>query len=394
MSCIDTLRLSTAEQTELLHYLEGDESGDGSANLRQHARLSYHPAAGIVISLSHPGGSVGLYLVRPRNLSAGGIGFLHGSYLHQGSRCGLVLRTVDGQRRTLCGHVAWCRHVRGHVHEAGIAFHETIDVRQFVDTCLRMDPAEAEGEAATSVPLPKLRGRALYVEDTPDDRALLAFQLGQMGVELHCVADVPEAMARLNDERFDLVLTGLWLPGLTGLDLIEQVNEMDAPPPVIALTADPNETVHREALQRGGKRVLVKPYTFQTLVDVLTPYLGPAEGAEPVPPEPLISRHWSTPAMRPLLSRYVARLDEQVEQIAQLLASTPPDPLLRKLVLEMKGSAGNFGYPAVSEAAHRLYELIEQQADAAALHDEQVRLKQLALAAKAGIESAESSDSD
>lgn len=392
MGCLDTLRLSPNEQTQLLRYLEGSGVG-AAAGQREHERINYRPVAGIVMSLEHPGGSNGLFLVRPRNLSGGGIGFLHGAYLHRGSRCGMALRMPGGGCHTIAGRIAWCRHVRGHVHEAGAAFAEPIEVHEFVNTCLRTDEPDPHGEPGPSTPMPAMTGRVLYVEDAEDERDLLKFQLGQLGVELHTADDVVAAIDRLEREAFDLILTGIWLPGLTGLDLIEQVRTHNAPTPVLALTADPTEALHREALARGAERVLVKPYTFQTLIDAMAPYL--ARNADHTAPTlPLVSQYASDPAMRPLIERYVDRLQDQVRQIETLLAKNPKEPALRKATLDIKGSAGNYGYPTLSEAAHRLYELTEQAGSAeellAVCGDEltaaQAHLTRLAEAARAGLD--------
>lgn len=381
MDYIDTLRLSADEQAELLRYL--DAKGDGlGAELRKHDRLGYRSGAGVILALKHPGGSVARYLVRPRNLGSGGLGFLHGSYLHQGSPCQLTLRASVGACQVIPGHVAWCRHVRGHIHEAGVAFDELIDPHAFVESCVRTDP-QNHGVASTSTPMPALDGRALYVDSAVEEQELFSFQFGQLGAQAQTVGDAVEAMGRLEQEAFDLVVTELQLPGLSGLELLEQVVAMSTPPPVVALTADPDESVHSEALERGARDVLLKPYSFESLVKTLQPYLcgsGPEAGES----APLVSEHWSQPGMRPLIERYVARLTAQVEQLEMMLTQNPRDRLLRPLALEIKGSAGNYGYPTVSELAQQLCNCIDASAPVAELTRLQTELARQAKAAEAG----------
>ena len=387
MSCIDTLRLSSNEQQELLRGLERDEADRGFANLRHHQRLSYQPAAGIVISLGHPGGSQALYLVRPRNISAGGIGFLHGNYLHEGSHCGLALRTIDKRTRTLAGRVAWCRHLRGRVHEVGVSFKQSIDIQQFVSDCLRTE----DDSDATSTLMPQLSGRVLHVEDAVEDQNLLRFQLGQLGVELDTAPNAVEAMQQVQQTRYDLILAGIWLPGMSGTELAAMLRERGCKSPVIALTADPTPAVHQEARDRGCEQVVVKPFTFERLVEVLRPYLGEAD-SDPGAPRELVSQYWSNAPMRPLIRQFVRNLPDQLAEcdaIVDKLDGEAPDPLLRKRCLALKGSAGGYGFPAVSEAARRLHELIEAEADADQLRDQYAHLKRLVEAAVAGLDKAD-----
>jgi len=128
---LDALRISDAEAQAVLRELDSAQptlpGGDG----RRHRRYAYHVPGGVGLQI--PGVSQ-TYLVRPRNLSRGGIAFLHGLYLYRGTACALVLRSLDGERVIVRGVVQQCRCVRGRIHEVRVRFVEEVDVELFVDT--------------------------------------------------------------------------------------------------------------------------------------------------------------------------------------------------------------------------------------------------------------------
>ena len=132
----------------------------------------------------------------------------------------------------------------------------------------------------------------------------------------------------------------------------------------------------------------MRPYTFEALVEVLRPHLGASEHAEPAVTR-LVSQQWSNTAMRPLIRQYVGRLDERMQQIEMLLDAPQPDPMLRKLCLELKGSAGSYGFPAISEAAQHLGEMVETAPPTDKLHEAHQSLRNLGDAAKQGLQDAD-----
>lgn len=86
----------------------------------------------VPIRIEHPGGGAVELLVCTRNISAGGLAFLHGGYVHRGSRCTVLLPTLDGRRQALVGTVAGGRLVEGRIHEFGVAFEQKVDPSRFV----------------------------------------------------------------------------------------------------------------------------------------------------------------------------------------------------------------------------------------------------------------------
>lgn len=62
--------------------------------------------------------------------------------------------------------------------------------------------------------------RILIVEDDPSSRECLALLLDGEGFQVHAVAAGPAALAKLAQEHYDILLTDLVMPGMSGLELI------------------------------------------------------------------------------------------------------------------------------------------------------------------------------
>jgi hypothetical protein len=122
--CIDTLRLSTKEWDQLQAVMETprDGGGFGRCDQRRDPRFPYRLGGSVIIEVVHPGGSRVRYIVRPRNLSRSGLGFLHGNFIYTGTRCVVMLMTQDGAAIPCNARVVRCRHIQGKVHGLGIKF--------------------------------------------------------------------------------------------------------------------------------------------------------------------------------------------------------------------------------------------------------------------------------
>lgn len=103
--------------------------------------------------------------------------------------------------------------------------------------------------------------RVLVVEDEPQYFSLIEamvedFEGGRFElVNEHRLAD---ARARLEYERFDLVLLDLGLPDSRGLGSLEELNQQQALPPTVVLTSLADEEAAVGALRQGAQDYLVK----------------------------------------------------------------------------------------------------------------------------------------
>jgi PilZ domain len=127
---IDTLRLTDEQWRELSDQL--DRVNPYETGQRRHERISYRKLAQIAVAIQQPNGQWAKYIVRSRDLSPSGIGFIHGSYIHTGSACRVILKDPKGQVVCLEGTVRRCDLVKGTAHNIGVQFREEINLNRFV----------------------------------------------------------------------------------------------------------------------------------------------------------------------------------------------------------------------------------------------------------------------
>lgn len=125
------LSLSNRQCEHLTRQLDTKAAELGIPLSREHERFAYR-ITDIPVHIEHPDGGTSGLLTFGRNLSSGGIAVLHGGYLHLGSRCTVILRTLAGDPTSIAGIVRHCRHIQGMSHEVGIQFDAEIRIEQFI----------------------------------------------------------------------------------------------------------------------------------------------------------------------------------------------------------------------------------------------------------------------
>src|SRR5690348_10175787 len=92
----------------------------------------------------------------------------------------------------------------------------------------------------------------LIVEDEPRMRRLLEISLGEEGHTVYMVDDAEMGIRALRKDAVDLVLTDLKLPGMSGLDFLEQAKELHPSVPVVVMTAYGSVETAVEAMKAGA----------------------------------------------------------------------------------------------------------------------------------------------
>jgi len=105
----------------------------------------------------------------------------------------------------------------------------------------------------------KPKGSILVVDDEPAMRLLLSSVLKEEGHDVTAAASGEEALRLIAKRHFHLVLTDLKMPGISGLELLEQVKRDDPGTAVIILTAFGTVEGAVEAMRMGAVHYLLKP---------------------------------------------------------------------------------------------------------------------------------------
>ena len=104
------------------------------------------------------------------------------------------------------------------------------------------------------------RGRILIVDDEELYRRALKRVLTRGGYDISTVPDANEAMTAVSAAHFDLVLCDLRMPGVSGLELIEQIKETKPDLPCILITGHGGIEQSIAALRAGAYWYLEKPF--------------------------------------------------------------------------------------------------------------------------------------
>jgi EAL domain-containing protein (putative c-di-GMP-specific phosphodiesterase class I) len=119
--------------------------------------------------------------------------------------------------------------------------------------------------APNSAPIGASRGRVLVADDELSLARSLARVLAGAGYEVITVADGPSAIEALQQYDFDVILSDIHMPGMSGVDLLRSVREHDLDVPVVLMTADPKIETATEAVELGALQYLVKPVAVDVL---------------------------------------------------------------------------------------------------------------------------------
>ena len=111
----------------------------------------------------------------------------------------------------------------------------------------------------------------LVVDDEQNMRNTLAFILEAANYQVTTAAEGREALeeilaARENGRPVDLLITDFRLPGLTGLQLIDELNYLKIKIPVLVITAYGNRSLFLELMRTGCADYLDKPFDYKELV--------------------------------------------------------------------------------------------------------------------------------
>lgn len=110
--------------------------------------------------------------------------------------------------------------------------------------------------------------RVLVVDDEPDIVALVAYHLAKSGYTVSTATSGPEGLAVARRDKPSLIVLDLMLPGLSGLEVMEELRSDIATSriAVLMLTARREESDRIKGLTLGADDYLTKPFSPQELV--------------------------------------------------------------------------------------------------------------------------------
>jgi CheY-like chemotaxis protein/HPt (histidine-containing phosphotransfer) domain-containing protein len=335
----NTIHFNAEQLGEFLDAREkGDSSGKGGAANRVFVRWPYRVAT-VTAKFVHPGGSESSVTVACRNLSAGGIGILHRTFLHKGTKCVLSLPDTRGNLVNVPGIVVRCIHVQGTIHELGVQFAKPVRARDFV----MMDPF-ADGFSFENVKPEDLKGTILYLDDSALDQSLVRHFLRETQMRLLVAEDRKAAVEKIA-EGVDLILCDYNLANDNGAQVVQSLRADGVTSPIIMVTADTSKQTRDAMMNAEANAFISKPLSAQTLFRAIAEFIvvGTSSSA-------FISSLPMDHPNRGLLTTFVQQVRDYAKSMEQALESNALDKC-RTLCLQVGGAAPVMGFDRLAAVA-------------------------------------------
>ena len=317
-SRVRTIRLNDEELARLLDMLDAVHGPDGGK--REAKRYEYRVPR-LVVKMQQPGaGHLVTYIAPSRNISAGGLSFLHGGFVHMGTRCIAQLITPHGSWHDVSATVVTCRYVGASIHEVALKFDEQLDPAVYCTAAVRT--------------------RVLLVEDDPSTARLAIHYLEQLNGVVDQAQDGEKAVEMAMNAAYDLILMDMELPVMSGFDATRELRKRGYSGPIVAATAMTREEDQIRCREAGCDRFIGKPYArqeLQALVDSLRD-------------EPLYSSFHGDASMADLIITFVDDLRTQVRSLQATLAENDAGAF-EQVIRVLKSQGKGYGFEVITDTA-------------------------------------------
>jgi two-component system sensor histidine kinase RpfC len=115
--------------------------------------------------------------------------------------------------------------------------------------------------------------RVLVAEDNEMNRQVFRGMLMKLGISAIFAESGPAALGKLLQDRFDLVMLDIQMPGMSGFDVITHYNEdtdVSERVPIVVVTGDATTDIKAQCKQLGVSRFLTKPVELNELRRVIS----------------------------------------------------------------------------------------------------------------------------
>lgn len=116
---------------------------------------------------------------------------------------------------------------------------------------------------------PKSAGRVLVAEDDAPLARVIARTLKAVGYDVVVVGNGSAAIEAVQATEFDVILSDIQMPGMSGVDVLRAVRRQDLDVPVLLMTASPRVETAAAAVELGALQYLIKPFSPEVLRDAI-----------------------------------------------------------------------------------------------------------------------------
>lgn len=112
----------------------------------------------------------------------------------------------------------------------------------------------------------------MVVDDSASVRQVVGIALRGAGYDVVEAADGKDALAKLNGNKVNLIISDVNMPNMDGISFVKEVKKMDAYKftPIIMLTTEGAEEKKKEGQQAGAKAWVVKPFKPEQMLKAVS----------------------------------------------------------------------------------------------------------------------------
>ena len=119
--------------------------------------------------------------------------------------------------------------------------------------------------------------KILLIDDDEWIRDSLTLFMESEGCHLKALETAEEGLEALKDEKYDIIITDYWLPGMDGLDFLSRICNSSSNAMKILITAYGSHSVIEKAKALGVHSLIAKPFSSESLEYVLQQLLEMAK---------------------------------------------------------------------------------------------------------------------
>ena len=118
--------------------------------------------------------------------------------------------------------------------------------------------------------------KILFVDDSASMRQVVGLAMKGAGYDVVSAVDGEDGAAKLDQDRYDVIITDLNMPKMNGLELIKVIKRhaRNRFAPIIMLTTESSAELKQQGREAGAKVWVVKPFKPDQLLGVLSKLIG------------------------------------------------------------------------------------------------------------------------
>ncbi len=119
----------------------------------------------------------------------------------------------------------------------------------------------------------------LVVDDEPSMRIALSESLESCGYKVEVSKSGADALEKFQEDKFEVVITDMRMPGMSGMDVLRGIKKVSSKTPVIVITAYGTVNTAVEAMKEGAADFLMKPFSIDHLESLVKKVVVEKEGS-------------------------------------------------------------------------------------------------------------------